>query len=241
MSEPVRTQRPIERVKQLGLKFWREWVRPTLMVVIVLLSFKTTIADWYDVPTGSMKPTILEGDRIAVNKLAYDLKVPLLGWRVMEWGGPQRGDVVVCYSPEDGTRLVKRVIGLPGDRIEMRDNQLSINGEAAGYGPLSADIISQIDAGEQRQHAFVCENLGTRSHPIMTTPAIQARRSIAPMTVPEGRYLVLGDNRDLSRDSRWFGFVPRDHIDGRAFGVAFSLDRDRWYVPRWHRFLHGMD
>jgi signal peptidase I len=231
------------RRKALGLaaRFWRSWGRPILTAVIVVGSFKSSVADWYDVPTGSMKPTIIEGDRIAVNKLAYDLKVPFAGWQVVRWGGPDRGDVVVCYSPEGGTRLVKRVIGLPGDRIEMQDNQLIINGQPAVYGPLAADIVGQIDAAEQAQHRFVSERIGNRSHAVMATPGVPARRFIAPLTVPDGHYLVLGDNRDLSRDSRWFGFIARDQIAGRAFGTAFSLDADRWHLPRWHRFLRGLD
>ena len=229
------------RLKMAALRLWQNWVKPILVVVVVLGSLRSSVADWNDVPTGSMKPTILEGDRIVVNKLAYDLKVPFAGWEIVRWGDPRRGDVVVCYSPEDGIRLVKRVIGLPGDRVEMRDNQLIINGEPAGYGPLAADTVAQIDPAEQVQHGFASERIDSRSHAIMTTPAVPARRHMAPVTVPQGHYLVLGDNRDLSRDSRWFGFVPRDQIAGRAFGIAISLNRNHSYLPRWHRFGHGLD
>jgi len=229
------------RLKTTALRLWQNWVRPLLVVVVVLGSLRSSVADWNDVPTGSMKPTILEGDRIVVNKLAYDLKVPFIGWEIARWGDPQRGDVVVCYSPEDGVRLVKRVIGLPGDQVEMRDNRLIVNGQPAVYGPLAADTIAQIDPAEQVYHGFASERLDNRAHAIMTTPAVQARRNMAPVTVPPEQYLVLGDNRDLSRDSRWFGFVPRDRIAGRAFGIAISLDRNHSYLPRWHRFAHGLD
>src|SRR5512135_1934600 len=95
--------------------WWRKEIRPLLLLVLVVCSIRSSLADWNDVPTGSMNPTILEGDRIFVNKLAYDLKVPFTTWRLARWGGPARGDIVVFAAPEDGKRLVKRVIGLPGD------------------------------------------------------------------------------------------------------------------------------
>lgn len=237
----MRARRRRMRFRRLGARIWRGWVKPILIVVLTVGSFKSSVADWYDVPTGSMRPTVIEGDRIVVNKLAYDLKVPFTGWQVIRWGGPARGEVVVCHSPEDGVRLVKRVIGLPGDRVEMRDNRLFINDQPAVYQPLSAENFGQIDAKERPNHQFASERLGQLTHPIMTTPSVQGRRSMASVTVPEGSYLVLGDNRDLSKDSRWFGFVPRDQVTGRAFGIAFSLDRDRCYLPRWQRFLRSLN
>ena len=90
------------------------------MLALVMFSMRSSLADWYHVPTGSMKPTILEGDRVFVDKLAYDLKVPFTTWHLAEWSQPQRGDIVVFFSPKDGTRLVKRVIGLPGSRTLQR-------------------------------------------------------------------------------------------------------------------------
>lgn len=109
-------------------QWWRKDIRPLLIMAIVMFSIRSSLADWNDVPTGSMKPTLVEGDRIFVNKLAYDLKVPFTTWHLAEWGNPQRGDIAVFYSPHDGMRLVKRVIGLPGDTVEMRNEQLFLNG-----------------------------------------------------------------------------------------------------------------
>src|SRR5688500_9436389 len=120
--------------------FVRHQLAPFAFVVLVLCSVRSSIADWNDVPTGSMNPTILEGDRIFVNKLAYDLKVPFTGWRVAEWGGPRRGDIVIFYSPADGVRLVKRVVAVPGDTVQMIDNRLLLNGVPAAYGPLDEGI-----------------------------------------------------------------------------------------------------
>src|SRR5271170_4889031 len=105
------------------LKAWHEY-RGFAAFIVLMLVFRSALADWNSVPTGSMKPTILEGDRIFVNKLAYDLKVPFTTWHLAEWANPKRGDIVVFYSPEDGTRLVKRVVGLPGDVVELRNEQL---------------------------------------------------------------------------------------------------------------------
>src|SRR5438094_311380 len=108
-------------------------IRIFLAMLLVVSSLRSALADWNDVPTGSMKPTIEEGDRVVVNKLAYDLKVPFTTFEVWKWGDPRRGDIVVLFSPKDGMRLVKRVVGVPGDRIEMRDNQLYVNGDAARW------------------------------------------------------------------------------------------------------------
>src|SRR5258706_12828154 len=107
-------------------KRWYEYRGFTLFVILMVI-FRSAVADWNDVPTGSMKPTILEGDRILVNKLAYDLKIPFTTVHLTAWARPKRGDIIVFFSPIDRVRLVKRVFGLPGDEIELRDNQLLVN------------------------------------------------------------------------------------------------------------------
>ncbi|GAG29971.1 unnamed protein product, partial [marine sediment metagenome] len=219
---------------------WREWVKPLLVVLIVCGSFRSAIADWNDVPTGSMKPTIVEGDRIFVNKLAYGLRVPFTSWQLIERDGPQRGDVVIFFAPEDGLRMVKRVIGLPGDRVELRNNRLYVNGEPAVYERLDDGIIETIPPQSRYRHRFAGELIDGRSHPMMITPPFSARRTHGPVDVPPGAYFVMGDNRDSSRDSRWLGCIPRDRIVGQATGVVFSIDPDRYYMPRWERFLQGL-
>ena len=126
------------RMKNNKHKFWREWVLGPVIALMIIAPFKSAIADWNWVPSGSMKPSIFEGELALVNKLAYDLKVPFTTIHLSTWGNPERGDVVVFYSPKDGTRLVKRVIGLPGDTIEMRDEVLYVNGTAERYSPADA-------------------------------------------------------------------------------------------------------
>jgi signal peptidase I len=211
-----------------------------LVTVIVITSFRSAVADWNYVPTGSMKPTILVGDRIVVNKLAYDLKIPFTTWHLLEWAHPERGEVVVFYAPHNGVRYVKRVIAVPGDEVEMRDNQLFVNGEPASYEPLPDEVRDQIPGAEQGNHIFAREQVGGDEHPIMVTPDRESIRSFEPLIVPAGQYFVMGDNRDNSLDSRWFGFLARDLIVGRATAVAISLDPDQHYQPRWHRFWRSL-
>jgi signal peptidase I len=217
-------------------KFWREWLRGLLVLLLVMGAFRSAVADWNDVPSGSMKPTILEGDRIVVNRLAYDLKVPFTTWRLARWATPQRGDVVVLDSPADGKRLVKRVVGLPGDLLELRDNRLFVNGEPARVELLSRDRAQ----ADQPARLVARERLDTLDHRIQITPSELAPRSFGPLRVPERHYFVMGDNRDQSADSRYFGFVEGNAILGRVTGVAASLDLAHHWRPRWERFCRGL-
>jgi signal peptidase I len=211
-------------------------VRVFLLMLLVISSLRSALADWNDVPTGSMKPTIEEGDRVVVNKLAYDLKVPFTMIEIFKWADPKRGDIVVLFSPADGVRLVKRVVALPGDKIEMKENQLFVNGEAARWTP-----IGETDDAEQGASFIIKESLAGRTHKVMFTPQIPAKRSFGPEIVPKGRYFVMGDNRDNSNDSRFIGTIERRRIVGKATAVAFSLDRSRYFVPRLNRFFRAID
>ena len=225
--------------KKLSM-FWRGWGCSIVIALLIATSFKSAIADWNDVPTGSMKPTILEGDRIFVNKLAYDLKLPYTTLRLACWDDPKRGDIVVFFSPVDGKRLVKRVLGIPGDEIAMLNNQLFINGKAAEYEPLDQAVINQIAPHEQWNHLFFRETIEGKTHPVMTTPTHPSLRSFAPVIVPKKHYFLMGDNRDNSSDSRFFGFVERKQIVGRATAVVISLKHDEHYLPRWDRFFQKL-
>jgi signal peptidase I len=204
----------------------------------LMLVFRSAIADWMVVPSGSMNPTIVEGDRILVDKAAYGLRIPFTTVRLTRGDDPQRGDIVIFPSPEDGTTLVKRVVGLPGDRVEMRGEQLLINGESVGYAPVGSEADAELpQATRDEQHEYFTEKLGDRDHAIMVMPARRALRSFGPLEVPRDQYLVLGDSRDNSKDSRFIGFVPRDSFVGRAHHVLYSLDAEHWYRPRGDRLL----
>jgi signal peptidase I len=215
---------------------FRSWWFTVLVTVFVALSVRSAVADWNDVPTGSMKPTILEGDRIYVNKLAYDLKVPFTTARIADWSHPERGDIVVFRSPVDGEKLVKRIIGLPGDVVLMEENRLIINGRPLYY-EKAAEPPDKPEPGVR----YLSENLAGRSHWLQIVPWQPFLTNFGPVTVPEDSYLMLGDNRNNSADSRVFGFVPRRNILGKATAVAVSLDINNGYRPRWERFFTRLD
>ena len=220
---------------------WSEWIRPLALPVLLIASAKSAIADINYVPSGSMQPTILCGDVVFINKLAYDLRVPFTFARVAQWAEPARGDIVVCFAPDDGTRLVKRIVGQPGDTIELRNDILHLNGAAVSYAPLPAAVSRDLPDAERQSAIFAREALGARNHAVMAQPARPARRDFGPVQVPEGHYFMMGDNRDNSRDSRFFGFVPRREIIGEVKGVFVSADLEHWLRPRFGRFFTALE
>ena len=212
-----------------------EWIQPLAIAAAIVLPLKSSLAEWNYVPSGSMTPTLLPGDLVWVNKLAYDLKIPFTTRHLAEWGDPRRGDVAVFYSPADGIRLVKRVIGLPGDVVEARGDRLWINGEPVDYALLPAG------AGDPGRNALVVEEaLAGRPHPVQVLPGRRALRTFGPVPVPAGCYFMMGDNRDDSHDSRFFGCVPRASIIGRASTVILSVDPARYLLPRTDRLLRSI-
>ena len=222
-------------------RIWHEW-RGFVLFILIMLVFRSAIADWNQVPTGSMIPSILEGDRIVVDKLAYDLRVPFTLTRVARWDNPQRSVVVTFESPQDGKLLVKRVIGVPGDVVALRNNLLTVNGEVAQYEDIPLQQLPEPVAHASTHIRVARETVQgntrtimvhRRQHPLM-------RRTFDPVTVPADHYLVMGDNRDNSQDYRKIGFVHRDLILGRADSIAFSLDYENYYIPRSERFMQDL-
>lgn len=208
---------------------WQE-SRGLLLFVALMFVFRSVVADWNTVPTGSMLPTIVEGDRIFVNKMAYDLRLPFTHISLLRTGEPQRGDIVIFDSEKADKRMVKRVIGLPGDKVGMERNRLNINGRWLEYRLES-------EQGQSEKLIFQ-EQLAGRAHPVQFYPAESSgMRSFVPVEVPDGHYLVMGDNRDRSADSRVYGFVPRSEIVGQSKTVVMSLDYDQYFLPRRERFL----
>lgn len=227
--------------KSLLRGLWRDWVRPLALPLLLIAGAKSALADINYVPSGSMQPTILPGDVLFINKLAYDLRVPFTTTRLARWAEPARGDIVVCFAPDDGTRLVKRVIGLPGDTIELRRQQLLVNGQPAAYTALPATARGVRDLAPAGAAVFAREQLGARPHAMMVFPGRPALRDFGPVRVPAGHCFLLGDNRDNSRDSRFFGFMPRAEIIGEAQAVVVSGDLNRWLRPRFNRFFTALD
>jgi len=208
--------------------------RSTLLFLGLMLVFRSSYADWMIVPTGSMNPTIVEGDYIFTDKHAYGWRVPFTTTRLTQGADPRRGEIAIFYSPLDGTRLVKRVIGVPGDTVEMRDEVLYLNGVALTYADHSTttDILQ---ATQRTQPVFRTEQLDQVAHAIMLLPQRPALRNFGAINIPADHYLMLGDNRDNSADSRYIGLVPRELFVGRANHVLVSFDPERYYLPRISR------
>lgn len=221
----------------------RRILRDNRGFLVFLLGFallRTAVADWNPIPSGSMRPTLLEGDVVLVNRLAYDLKLPLTDLVVLPLAEPRRGDVVTLSSPVGGTRLIKRIVGLAGDRVAMRDGVLVLNGQPLAY---SGDQTRSetIAPGWVVDAVRATEGLDGRPHAVQFLPTLHARRDFAEITVPAGQYFLLGDNRDNSEDSRFIGTVPRERLIGRAHHVLVSADwlgEDGWRMaPRFGRWL----
>jgi signal peptidase I len=220
----------------------RKWIRGNakfLAFVLLFGVFRTAIADWNPIPSASMHPNLLEGDVVLVNRLAFDVKVPLTDVIVAHTGNPQRGDIVTFFSPENGMRLIKRVIGLPGDRIEMRGKRLFVNGVAATYDDLGlADepLARGVKALHLEEALPSGKDMADSRHEIQWLVRRAERDDFGPIEVPADHYLMLGDNRDNSEDSRWFGLVPREKLIGRAERILVSADyKDTWAL-RFARF-----
>jgi signal peptidase I len=229
-----------KKIKQFICKSWKECRTTVFFIVLVVIPVKSSVADWNWVPSGSMNPTILEGDLIYVDKIAYDLRIPLTLHRLAKWSDPQRGDIVICFSPDDGTRLVKRVIGLPGETVEMRNNTLFLNGEPVLYTKAEPRYEEYLSGMLRVNSILATEDLDGSAHAVMSIPSIRAMRSFGLVTVPPDSYFVMGDNRDRSRDSRYFGFVDREQIVGKAKGVIGSFDITDKFQPRIRRFFAAL-
>jgi signal peptidase I len=221
----------------------KNWLRKNKGFLVFLLCFgvfRTAVADWNPIPSGSMRPTLLEGDVVLVNRLAYDVKLPLTDIVVAPLGEPRRGDIVTFSSPRDGMRLIKRIVGIPGDRIEMHGDTLTVNGQQARYDDF-LDAPDAVAPGRVVAAVHATEHLGASVRDIQFLPSVQARRDMAPLTVPAGHYFMLGDNRDNSEDSRYIGVVPRRLLIGRANHIVVSADiLDHWH-PRLARVGKALD
>jgi signal peptidase I len=182
-----------------------------------------------------MRPSLLEGDVVFVNRLAYDIKVPLSGNILKHLADPQRGDVVTFSSPKDGTRLIKRIAAVAGDRVEMRNKLLIINGQAAHYQPITIHA-EQIDATHQTSALQLSEKFGAQSHQIQWLAGVSAKDQFGPLTIPADQYLMLGDNRDNSADSRFIGLVSREQLIGKASFILASANITGNWLPRASRF-----
>jgi signal peptidase I len=186
---------------------FREYAEAAAIAVILALFIRTFVVQAFKIPSGSMEPTLLVGDHILVNKFLYGIKLPFIRKTIIPISDPERNDVVVFVYPVDKSKdFIKRVIGLPGDRIEIKGQEIYINGQL-----FKDEYGFYTNQGAQRRN-----------------PTTKSDRVI---TVPERHLFVMGDNRDHSYDSRFWGFVPLKSVKGKAFIIY-------WSWPHWKRFLH---
>lgn len=195
---------------------------PVLAVVLILRSF---VAEPFRIPSNSMMPTLLTGDFILVNKFTYGLRLPINNHKVIGIGEPQRGDVVVFRPPHHPDQdWIKRVVGLPGDRVGYHDNQVSVNGKALAYAPIGVyqgkGNGTEMTGAEELQEDL----LGRQHHVLERTNLPFIDQGEGDWIVPPGHYFVMGDNRDNSEDSRYWGFLPEQNLRGKAFLIWMNFD-----------------
>jgi signal peptidase I len=216
--------------------FYKEWIEPFLIAAVVALFIRQFVVEAFKIPSGSMIPTLLIGDHLLVNKFIYGPRIPFTDTRLFTWEQPKRGDIIVFKYPENESKdFIKRVIGLPGDKIEIKDGVLFINDQ-----PVKVKELGLYDSGDQgvrppyyQKPRLMQEQLGAVSHQILYLRD-QTGYNFGPILVPKDSIFAMGDNRDNSQDSRVWGFVKENKILGKALIIYWSWDgTDRWV--RWER------
>lgn len=199
------------RAKSARRILW-EYVEAIATALIFALLIRAYVVQAFKIPSGSMKPTLVVGDHLLVNKFLYGTVIPFTNKRVLVVRPPQRGDVIVFKYPKDPSRdFIKRIVGVPGDKVEERNKIVYVNDKRT------------IDSFTQ--HA----------EPDMIPAGVDPRDTFGPVTVPKGEFFVMGDNRDRSYDSRYWGFVPYGNIAGEAFIIYWSWDGDFHHAPLFKR------
>jgi signal peptidase I len=212
MARPAGTGRPVSSEKDTGkLPWYVDFSRSFFPIILAVLILRSFIVEPFRIPSGSMMPTLLPGDFILVNKFAFGIRLPVIDAKIFDSGSPQRGDVAVFRYPEEpSVAYIKRIVGLPGDELTYQDKQLYINGEPVPQTFLPSDSEDAVEGYE-----LFRENLGDTKH---LSLARQGQQNMAwSYIVPEDHYFVLGDNRDNSRDSRFWGPLPEGNLIGKAF------------------------
>jgi signal peptidase I len=200
---------------------------PFILLIVLMFSFRSSVADWYHVPSGSMEPNIQVGDRVVVDKMAYSLDVPFTNYALMNTGEIARGDIVIIDSHAAKNRLIKRVVAVEGDTVSLNNNRLSINGEPARLKAVTTTLYSEEFSDSKRMIA------------LSATPSPAS--SFNEVVVPEGHILAMGDNRNNSVDSRYYGFFPISEVRGKGTSIAFSVDNENYYLPRKDRLFVSLE
>ncbi len=204
---------------------------PIVLIVLVVRSFAY---EPFRIPSSSMMPTLRVGDFIFVSKFSYGLRLPVLNAKVMETGEPERGDVVVFRLPSDpSTNYIKRVVGLPGDVVTLEGKQIVVNGEPVPV-ELTGEAVEQECGGFWFNARVGLESLGDARHQVYLSDQRDRPSPFLGRPVPEGQYLVMGDNRDCSRDGRIIGYIPEGNLVGKAVRIWMNWDSDAGH-PLWNR------
>jgi signal peptidase I len=216
--------------------WWIEYTAGLFPVIFVVFFLRSFIAEPFKIPSGSMLPTLLIGDLILVNKFSYGIRLPVIHSKIVETGAPKRGDVAVFrYPPDPNVDYIKRVVGLPGDTVQFQDQKLTINGQLVDLKP-GGEFYDPDRLNYSPQYS---EKLGEIDHKVLTelgkSSSISSQgkfpfwencqydRNGLTCKVPQGHYFMMGDNRDNSLDSRYWGFVPEGNLVGRAFFVWMNF------------------
>ncbi|MCW9025587.1 MAG: signal peptidase I [Gammaproteobacteria bacterium] len=222
IAAETESKSPLHSLYDMIAEFSR-FLFPVVLIVLILRGF---IAEPFRIPSGSMLPSLEVGDFILVSKFSYGIRLPVLNKKIVDLGAPERGDVIVFKYPEDPSiDYIKRVVGVPGDKVAYYNKKLHINdqpvelGETSTYQPGYDHIVRQMENLTGIEHEVLVNNM---------YPAVDF-----VITVPENKYFVMGDNRDNSRDSRFWGFVPDENLVGRAMVVWLNWEFGKW--PRWGR------
>jgi signal peptidase I len=211
MIEDTTQTKKIPKKKDKAKSKIQEYIEAIIIAIMIALVVRTFIVQAYKIPSGSMKPTLLVGDHILVNKFIYGIKIPYFRKILFPVTDPLRGDIVVFIYPNDRSKdFIKRVIGLGGDTIEIKNKKIFING---------------------KEHT---DKIGVYSDKVVYPAAMQPRDNYGPVTVPIGTLFVMGDNRDESMDSRFWGFVDLKDVEGKAFIIYWSWNREDQNL-RWKR------
>lgn len=210
-----------------------EYARSFFPVIFIVLIVRSFLAEPFRIPSSSMMPTLVDGDFILVSKFAYGLRVPVLDYKFLDIGEPQRGDPVVFRYPGNprlgdrdphiGQDYIKRVIGLPGDEVVYRNKQVFLNGQLVGQTPVGR-YVGEGSSSDATGFQHLTELLPGREHDVLINPLAISGRGDGRWVVPEGHYFVMGDNRDNSEDSRFWGFVPEKNLVGKAFLIWMNFD-----------------
>lgn len=211
-----------------------EFSRSFFPIVLVVLLIRSFAYEPFRIPSSSMMPTLRVGDFIFVSKFSYGLRLPVLNTKILSLGEPERGDVAVFRLPSDpSTNYIKRIVGVPGDVVSLRDKRLWINGEPAPLEDTGESV--EIECGGFWFSARrLTETIGDGSHSIFLGAQRDRSSPFLDRPVPEGQYLVMGDNRDCSRDGRIIGYIPEDHLVGRAVRIWMNWDAES-RRPLWNR------